>query len=240
MKLAIVTPYYRESLDELMTAHQSVIWQDTDVTHIMVADGHPNPAIENWSCQHIVLPEAHRDAGNFARGIGALHAFQRGAEYVCFLDADNWLERNHFSSLHTILKFSGADLAVCRRSLRRLDSSVLDPFDPESDGIRFADTGTVMLSRSAIEIAALWSTMPAELGGIGDQIVWAAINNRGFKIARTELPTLNYKTKWAVHYLGRGETAPAGAVDLEIVKSSEHNWGALADEHKRRLILGRA
>lgn len=239
-KMAVVTPYYREGLEDLAAAHESVMRQDVSVTHIMVADGYPNEAISSWDCQHIKLPNAHRDAGNFARGIGALHAFQNGAQCVCFLDADNWLEHDHVSSLYRAMSGSAADVSVSRRTLRRLDRSMLDPFDRESDGIRFADTGTVMLCRSAIEIAALWATMPNELGGCGDQIIWAAIKSRGFKIARTERATMNYKTKWLIHYTGRGEQPPLNTVDLSVVRNSETYWCSLSDIERHKIILGRS
>lgn len=239
MNVSVITPYYKESDDELNCAYQSVVRQDLRAAHIMIADGHPNPKVSGWCCEHIVFPSAHRDAGNFARGTGALHAFQNGADYVCFLDADNWLESNHISSLCRAMTQSGAEIGVSRRILRRLDLSILDPFDWESDGAQFADTGTVMLSRSAIEIAALWSTMPVELSGIGDRIIWAAINQREFKIVRTEMATTNYKTKWSVHYTGRGEAPPAGTVDLGYVQSSHNHWRTLSDCDKRRILLGR-
>jgi len=239
MSVAAVTPYYREDARELFFAHESVLRQSLRARHIMVADGYPNPAVATWDCEHVTLPAAHRDAGNFARGVGALHAFQSGADYVCFLDADNWLQTNHVSSLRGAMVRSGAEIGVSRRLLRRLDRSVLDPFDWESDGARFADTGTVMLSRAAIEIATLWATMPAELSGAGDRVIWGAINQRNFTIVRTELATTNYKTKWAVHYTGRGETAPAGTVYLSYVQSSEAYWQALPDHDKRRLLMGR-
>ena len=124
--------------------------------------------------------------------------------------------------------------------LRRLDRSVLDPFDWESDGVRFADTGTVMLSRSAIEIAALWATIPVGLSGAGDQVVWSAIKQRGFKIALNELATMNYKTKWAVHYTGRHESPPEGTVDLSYVRAADEYWRRLPERDQRRLIMGRA
>lgn len=240
MRICVITPYHKETLEVIDSAHKSVLQQDLKVTHIMVADGHPNPLVSTWDCHHIVLPEAHHDAGNFARGVGALHAFQRGAEYVCFLDADNWLETNHVSSLYQAMFKFNADIGVSRRMLRRLDCSILDPFDAESDGVRFADTGTVMLSRSAIEIAALWATLPVSLSGAGDQIIWSAIKHRGFKITLTELATMNYKTKWAVHYTGRNEDAPEGTVDLGYVRAANECWLLLPESDKRRLIVGRS
>jgi glycosyltransferase involved in cell wall biosynthesis len=239
MTIAVVMPYFKEDVEELMIAHRSVSQQIRAARHIIVADGHPNPAISAWACEHIILPSAHRDAGNFARGIGALHAFQTGAEYVCFLDADNWLENNHVSSLYEHIVNSGADIGVSRRILRRLDRSVLDPFDWESDGAQFADTGTVMLSRSALDIAALWATMPVQLSGAGDRVIWAAISQRGFRVVRTEQATTNYKTKWAVHYTGRGEAPPPGTVDLSYVRSAHEYWRTLPEADRSRLLLGR-
>lgn len=239
MNVAIVTPYYKEDVEELLIAHRSVLQQDMKTRHIMVADGYPNPAVSDWACEHITLPSAHCDAGNVARGLGALHAFQSGADCVGFLDADNWLQKDHVSSLHGLMIRAHAEIGVSRRILRRLDRSILDPFDWESDGSAFADTGTVMLSRSAIEITALWATMPVQLSGMGDRIIWAAINHRGFRIARTELATTNYKTKWAVHYTGRGEQAPRGTVDLAYVRSAQAYWAALPELDKRELMLGR-
>ena len=240
MSLAVVTPYYREDLADLLSAHQSVLQQDIQVRHIMVADGYPKHLVGLWACEHIVLPSAHRDAGNFARGVGALHAFQTGATHVCFLDADNWLESRHVSSLFERMSASGDEIGVSRRMLRRLDRSLLDPFDWESDGTQFADTGTMMLGRAAVEIAALWATLPVELSGAGDQVLWAAINARGFRIARTELATMNYKTKWAVHYTGRGEPAPDGTVGLGYVHAATAYWKALPETDRHRLLHGRS
>ena len=79
--------------------HESVLAQDMACRHIIVADGFAKPEIDAWDCEHIVLPHAHEDKGDFARGMGALHALHAGAEFVGFLDADNWLEPNHMSSL---------------------------------------------------------------------------------------------------------------------------------------------
>lgn len=239
VKIYVITPYYKEEIGDLYLAHQSVITQDIDVVHVMIADGFPKEVISSWGCQHIILPVAHHDAGNFARGTGALHAFQEGADYVCFLDADNWLEQNHLYSLYSSVRLENCDVSVSRRILRRLDRTVLDPFDFESDGVRFADTGTVMLSRSAIEIAALWATLPRQLSGAGDRIIWAAINQRAFRIARTNMATTNYKTKWAVHYTGRGERAPPGTVDLKYVEAAHEYWMALNDQERQRIIQGR-
>ncbi|WP_204269457.1 hypothetical protein, partial [Escherichia coli] len=90
---------YKEDIGDIRQAHESVLAQDLPCRHVLVADGFPKAEIDGWDCEHITLPTAHHDAGDFARGMGALHALNDGAEFVAFLDADNWLAPNHVSSL---------------------------------------------------------------------------------------------------------------------------------------------
>ncbi|WP_430912574.1 glycosyltransferase [Methylobacterium sp. sgz302541] len=236
MQIALVTPYYKEDLAEIRQGHESVLAQDMPCRHIIVADGFAKPEIDAWDCEHIVLPNAHEDKGDFARGMGALHAVHAGAEFVAFLDADNWVEPNHMSSLICTALKNGTAITTCRRALRRLDGSMLDPLDNESDGLRFADTGTILFHKSVIDIIALWAMMPRNVGTIGDQIVWAAVQARGYPISHTSLPTLNYRTKFRSHYIARREIPPAGTTDIAHVESGAQAWNAL-NEHQRRCML---
>ncbi len=238
MKIAIVTPYYREDLSELRACHESVLAQELPCTHVLVADGHPQGVIDGWDCEHVVLPTAHADKGDFARGMGALHAINTGAEFVAFLDADNWIEPDHALSLVNAALHHQTAITTCRRSLRRLDGSVLDAFDAESDGEHFADTSTILYHKSVLDVLSLWATMPAALGGIGDQIVWAAIKARGYPSASTGRATLNYRTSLACHYHARHEAPPPGAADLAHVKASHAAWHAMSAHQQRRILRG--
>ncbi|WP_298952695.1 glycosyltransferase family A protein [uncultured Methylobacterium sp.] len=238
MQIAIVTPYHNEDIALIRQAHESVLAQDFACRHVLVADGHPHPEIDDWNCEHIVLPGAHKDWGGFARGMGAMHAVHDGVDFVAFLDADNWLEPNHASSLAVQALNSGTAITVSRRSLRRIDGSLMRRICPESEGDNFADTGTILYHRSVLDVISLWARMPRALSSIGDQIVWRAIKERGYPCAHTGLPTLNYRTKFVGHYRMQNEEPPLGAIDFSHIKQGYTNWEALNDLQKQLLLKG--
>ncbi|MDP9413866.1 MAG: hypothetical protein M3Q08_07205 [Pseudomonadota bacterium] len=73
MKVAVVTPYYREPLETLERCHESVRRQPHSCTHFMVADGHPRAEVNSWpDVQHFALPVSHGDYGNTPRSIGGV------------------------------------------------------------------------------------------------------------------------------------------------------------------------
>jgi glycosyltransferase involved in cell wall biosynthesis len=98
MKIAVITPYYKESIEFLRQCHKSVINQDisTDhcLTHFFIADGFPNEEVMKWNIKHITLPQAHSDNGNTPRGIGSILADVEGYDFIAYLDADNWFYPN--------------------------------------------------------------------------------------------------------------------------------------------------
>ena len=88
MRIAIITPYYKEPTEVLRRCHDSVKAQTYPATHFMLADGHPNPEVDNWDVVHIKLP-AHGDSCDTPRAIGALSASAQGFDAISLLDADN-------------------------------------------------------------------------------------------------------------------------------------------------------
>ena len=80
--VAVITPYYKENNQILRMCHESVLLQAPEVDHILVADGHPNPSVEDWPCRHIILPSSHGENGNTPRGVGALMALAEGYQFV--------------------------------------------------------------------------------------------------------------------------------------------------------------
>lgn len=236
----IVTPYCQEDVSVLLEAHRSAISQDVDVVHVMVADGFPRADVQAWNCEHISLPKPHRDGGSLARGIGALHAFSCGAQHVFFLDADNWLEPNHVSTLLSAARSSGALVAASCRSLRRLDGSLLTPLDPESDGERFADTSTLMISRGAIGIAALWTILPANVGAACDRFIWEAVKRRNIPRTRTNTVTSHFRTRYSVHYSARGENPPVGTINLDRIIEAKQNWLSIPENERNKILNGSA
>src|SRR5215213_6211875 len=99
MKIAVITPYLRESLPILSNCHRSVRAQRTPCTHVMVADGFPADEVQTWELDHIVLPRSHADYGSTPRLIGSFHAVGLGFDGIAFLDADNWYHFDHLEIL---------------------------------------------------------------------------------------------------------------------------------------------
>ena len=75
MKVAVVTPYYRESDAVLKVCLDSVRDQShKDCRHFLVSDGFPNPLVDAYDTTHIKLPAGHGDNWQ----CGALHWRLRG------------------------------------------------------------------------------------------------------------------------------------------------------------------
>ena len=98
LRVAVITPYYRESLEMLQFCHDSVRTQTYPCTHFLVADGHARPEISGWAVQHLILPQAHGDDGNTPRCLGSLSAMKQGFDVITYLDADNWYYPNHIDA----------------------------------------------------------------------------------------------------------------------------------------------
>ncbi len=116
-RIFVVTPYYQEPLEVLRRCHESVMGQavGAQITHVMVADGHPRPEIDSWNVTHIRLPKAHGDNGNTPRAVGTTIAETNGADFIAFLDADNWYYPDHLASMLEGLRQTGASVACAWR-----------------------------------------------------------------------------------------------------------------------------
>eukprot|EP01037_Dinobryon_pediforme_P043095 gene43095-53884_t len=62
MKVAVVTPYFKEDPEVLRQCRDSVLSQSHPCHHILVADSHPQSWIEKGSrTEHVVLPRSNGD-----------------------------------------------------------------------------------------------------------------------------------------------------------------------------------
>lgn len=107
MKVAVVTPYYKERPEILRRCVESVREQTHgDVLHYLVADGHPQPeTLRGYpGLRCIDLPVAHGDYGDTPRAVGATCALAEGADVLCLLDADNLYEPDHIESLLAVYR----------------------------------------------------------------------------------------------------------------------------------------
>ena len=210
MRVAVVTPYCKESLEVLERCHKSVKAQThSDVVHYMVADGCPNDAIDTWDVQHVKLPKPHGDYGDTPRSIGAIAAGYE-ADAICLLDADNWFEPDHVSLLHKKQQETGAAVVTATRMLRRLDGSELG-ICYESDGRNFNDTNCYFLTKPAMVALVLTAFKDPSEAIVGDRHIWNTVQRMNQPIAHCVIPTVNYTTTIACHYTDRKEEPPEEA-----------------------------
>jgi glycosyltransferase involved in cell wall biosynthesis len=238
MRVAVVTPYFRERDDVLRQCLDSVAAQSCLVTHILVADGFPSDWASQAVSHHTVLPgSGHGDYGNLARAVGAAIAMAEGFDAVALLDADNWYQPDHISSLLTLHRQTGAAICTATRSLHRMDGSLLAAHDRESDGISFADTNCLFYLREAFALLPLWGQIP-QFAAIGDRIIWTAIQSRKITTAHSGLPTVAYRTCYCNHYRRPGEVPPPDCKTNDMIDQQVASWNALPVKERSRIILG--
>jgi hypothetical protein len=233
-RVAVITPYYRESVEQLQQCHDSVLTQLYPCTHFLVADGHPRKEIANWSAQHLILPQSHNDSGNTPRCLGSLSAMNLGYDAIAYLDADNWYYPNHIEAMIHLQRQTGADLCTATRSIHRLDGSLMYVDQHECDGKRHVDSSCFFLTRSAFRILPVWAMMPPQLGPICDTIFWRAVQGRRLRTAHHPQPTVAFRTQYQVHYQNIGEPAPPGTKTNQDSTGRAFGWWRSLPEEARR------
>lgn len=221
MRIAVITAYCRETLEQLERCHQSVIGQMHYCDHFMVADGHPRPEVDGWRCFHLKIPN-HNDYGDTPRIVGAASASALGYDAIAFLDADNWYEAHHLLTLVALQGRTGAQIVTSARMLRRVDDSSTLGICRESDGERFNDTNCYLIMRPVFGILRAWAFRDQQTSAVGDRIFWEAVKAHNIKRAHSPAPTVNYVTNFANHYLANGQVPPVGS--KIIVRMSDGSW----------------
>jgi len=231
LRVAVVTPYYRESPEVLWHCHHSVQSQTHPCTHFLVADGHPAAAVAGWPAEHIVLSKPHADNGNTPRAIGSLSAMNLGYDAIAYLDADNWYYPGHIESMVGLHRATGAPVCTASRTIHRLDGTLLYADVTENDGKQFADTSCMFLTREAYPLLPLWAMMPTQLGPICDRVMWLAIQTRHIPTAHNSQPTIAFRTQYKAHYRIAGEPFPPGAKSTAASAGRALAWwNALPEE----------
>jgi len=206
MKVAVITPYYKEDEVTILRCVNSVKAQThKDVTHLLVADGYPHFNHAAWGVEHMIIPNCG-DFGDTPRAIGAAIASTREFDAIAFLDADNWYEPDH---IEEAIKHMSKPIVTTGRNLRRVDGSLLAPC-PESDGINFCDTNCYLIHRNAFAVLGAWTFKEKKkYGGMGDRLFWHGLPKE--HVVRSPKYTVNYTTTYAVHYLFFNEKPPQGS-----------------------------
>jgi glycosyltransferase involved in cell wall biosynthesis len=213
VQVAIVTPYFKEPDATLERCLASVRRQSQPATHILVADGQPRAFIDLAGVRHLRLDRAHGDAGNAARGLGALLAVAEEFDAIAFLDADNWLDESHVATCLEAARGAAElpDFVVARRRLMRPDGSVLCESVEEDERGQHIDTNCLFLLRPSFHTAARWATMPKALYEVGDRVFLKLLLAEQLRASRCAITTVNYSCTWRSPYLAANEEPPASA-----------------------------
>jgi glycosyltransferase involved in cell wall biosynthesis len=215
MKVAMITPYYKESTAQLRRCHNSVIKQThKDVTHIMVADGNPHPWCDKQEMQHIILPRSHSDAGATPRALAAISAFSQGYDAVGFIDADNWIDTDHVAEMVRCIDATKAAAVVATRRIHALDNTEMYVDLVESNGENMVDTNCMFLTNAAVHLMSYWVTAPG-MRLWSDRAFWDVVKQSKIPVARCTRPTVAYLSKWAWHYQYAGLTPPPDSVWID-------------------------
>ncbi len=210
LKIAVVTPYYREADPLVLQCHRSVLAQTHPCTHLLVADGHPKQIFETSArVLHVPLPKPNADYGNTPRFIGATLADSYGFDAITFLDADNWLEPEHLERMEAAHKRGKTPLVSCKRIFRHLDGSVLRCTERDEDNFTHVDANCWLVTRPAFSLLPIWR-IPKPACALADRIFLEYARRERFDITETQERTVNYRTKYPGHYQAAGVPAPAG------------------------------
>ncbi len=217
LRVAVVTPYHRESAATLRRCLHSVHAQThPQVRHYLVADGHPQTELlGEWpQVRHIVLPHAHGNFGCTPRGIGAQCALGDDVDVVCFLDADNLLQPDHVASLAQVYgqaRARGARLDAVLASRHMFlpghEHLRMAPAGEEPGGT-FADTSCISLSRSAGFLWGAWCQIPRSLTPICDRVMCWLMQHHRLTVAWTGQRTVLYESNWSSTYVQAGLPVP--------------------------------
>jgi hypothetical protein len=208
MRVAVVTPYYKEPAEWLARCLQSVKDQTHEATHFLVSDGHPQDWLDGMGVRHVRLGKAHADYGNTPRTIGGLLAAAEGFDAIAFLDADNWFAPEHVALCVDAAADGKADYVTAMRWWARADGSVMDVrIDEDLDGSH-VDTNCFFLLRGAFHTIPRWSLMPRPMAMWCDRFFLASLRAEGLIERGTNQKTVFYLCTWANVYQAIGEPPP--------------------------------
>lgn len=211
MRIAVVTPYYREPRAWLERCLDSVRRQTVPCEHLVVADGHAQDWIDATGVQHLRLGRSHADYGNTPRSIGMQLAVSQGYDAIALLDADNWYEAEHVRTCIDAAERSGADWVAARRHLCREDGSRIALRTAEDDDRSHVDTSCYFILFGAFHTLPRWGLMPKPMAMWGDRFYLDSLRAEGLREAHCEAVTVNYLCTWAPVFRAIGETPPTYA-----------------------------
>lgn len=239
LKIAVVTPYFREDLGILKRCHESVLEQTYPSRHIMVADGFPREEIDGWDAEHVRLEHNHSDYGDTPRAVGGERALSFGCDAIAYLDADNSFRPRHLESMIRCCHTTSASVIFSGRTLHFPNGLMLPEVDPE-DCRTHIDTSCLLLRGEARTMASAWRVYPRQLARLDDRLVVRMLRARGLAFACTGALTVRYTVNYAWMYRALNlEVPPDARVDFDVTPIASYCSGLSAEESQGLdLLLG--
>jgi len=214
MKIAVITPYYKEPSNYLIKCHESVLNQSLISDHFFIADGHENKILNKLKIKHVVLPEAHLDNGNYARWFGSKIAKDSGYDFITYLDADNWFLENHLSSMYKKYLSSKFNIITSFRFIFSLEEKLLYGMPERAElDLKHVDTSCYLLHKNVFDLIDIWKNMPKELSPCCDRVFFKGILSKKYSYVSTKLQTVAFRSQYKAHYLGANQPPPINAKD---------------------------
>ena len=233
MKIAVVTPYFKEDRFLIERCINSVKNQTVNCEHFLVSDGIPQEWINDSGVRHIKLDRNYDDYGNTPRGIGSQLAISENCEAIALLDADNWFDADHIETcLRAASRRTGdpfdCDYVIARRRFIKPDGDIL----PHPEERNHVDTNCLFYLKGALHMLPYWNLMPRHLAGICDRVIYWNLRGRKLKFDVTDKVTVNYLTLWESMYLTLNHDVPENAKPNIDVASIINWYKSLSDREK--------
>ena len=154
---------------------------------------------------------------------------------IAFLDADNWLDKEHVASCTAVGHTEPRpDLVIAKRRYMRLDGSVFPLI--EEDG--HVDTSCWWFQPGSYHLLHHWVTIPREMTSVGDRVFYWLVQASQLSCREVSRTTVNYTCLWENIYRFFGETPPPGAKpDIDLMPVLE--WICALPDDKRGWVAKR-
>ena len=213
--------YFGEDRTTIEKCIESVRSQTVPVDHIVVADGAPQDWIDGYVAQHVRLCRSHGDYGNTPRAIGSTIAIAEAYQAFSFLDADNWLEPDHFEHCLGIAQQGHCDLVIALRQFMRLDGSLMPVRDRNPKVI---DTNCFFFLPPVYYAVPRFGQVPKGLSGIGDVVFWQFLRSQLLRARIANKPTVSYLCKCEETYKALGEIPPQDSRSRQTLWDDARRW----------------
>lgn len=224
LRVAVVTPCYKEPDEWLARCIDSVAAQTYPCTQILVGDGVQRQVANSDRLLHLSLPRGVADFGDTPRAVGGLYAAGLGFDAITYLDADNWYHRTHIETMMRAAAQSRAAIVTCRREFRHMTDGRFLVECATSDGEQFCDTSCLLLTRAAFDLLPVWALMDPAFHVLDDRVMWHHVRASGLPRAHTGLGTVAYLASHAGVYRDLGIEAPAGTKRVTGVNPALALW----------------